>query len=362
MVIDCHGHYTTAPKALQTYRDAQIAGLKDASRVPTKGTVTISDDEIRDSLEQAQLKLQRERGTDVTIFSPRASAMAHHIGDLTTSLHWSQHCNDLIHRVCMLYPDRFVGVCQLPQSPGAPLTTSIQELERCITELGFIGCNLNPDPSGGHWTAPPLTDRAWYPLYEKMVELDVPAMVHVSSSCNPNFHATGAHYINADTTAFMQFLTADLFKDFPSLRFVIPHGGGAVPYHWGRYRGLAQDMKRPPLGELIRDNVFFDTCVYHLPGIELLLKVVPADNILFGSEMVGAVRGIDPETGHYFDDTKRYLDNIPSLTAEAARKIFEGNARKVYPRITALIGSAKSGESRGSGGSGGSGASSGSGQ
>ena len=117
---------------------------------------------------------------------------------------------------------------------------------------------------------PPLTDRWWYPLYEKMVELDVPAMVHVSASCNANFHATGAHYLNADTTAFMQFLTSDLFKDFPILRFIIPHGGGAVPYHWGRYRGLAQDMKRPPLGELLLDNVYFDTCVYHQPGIDLL--------------------------------------------------------------------------------------------
>ena len=234
--------------------------------------------------------------------------MAHHIGDATTSLHWSQHCNDLIARVCALYPDNFVGVCQLPQSPGEPLANCVAELERCVNELGFIGCNLNPDPSGGHWTAPPLTDRYWYPFYEKMVELDVPAMVHVSASCNPNFHATGAHYINADTTAFMQFLAADLFKDFPTLRFIIPHGGGAVPYHWGRYRGLAQDMKRPPLDELVRNNVFFDTCVYHLAGIELLLKIVPLDNILFGSEMVGAVRGIDPETGQFFDDTKRYVD------------------------------------------------------
>jgi hypothetical protein len=144
-----------------------------------------------------------------------------------------------------------------------------------VNELGFVGCNLNPDPSGGHWKEPPLTDRWWYPLYEKMVELDVPAMVHVSTSCNPCFHATGAHYINADTTAFMQFLTSDLFKDFPTLRFIIPHGGGAVPYHWGRYRGLAQDMKRPPLKELLLNNVFFDTCVYHRPGIELLTKVIP---------------------------------------------------------------------------------------
>jgi 4-oxalmesaconate hydratase len=337
MIIDCHGHYTTAPKALQAYRDVQIEGLKDLSRPRTKGRVDISDDDIRQSLESAQLKLQRERGSDVTIFSPRASAMAHHIGDATTSLHWSQQCNDLIHRVCSLYPDNFVGVCQLPQTPGEPLANCAEELERCVKELGFIGCNLNPDPSGGRWTAPPLTDRYWYPFYEKMVELDVPAMVHVSSSCNPNFHATGAHYINADTTAFMQFLTSDLFKDFPALRFIIPHGGGAVPYHWGRYRGLAQDMKRPPLDELIRSNVFFDTCVYHLPGIELLLKVVPADNVLFGSEMVGAVRGIDPETGHYFDDTKRYIDALPTLSAKDRHKILEGNARKVYPRINKLL-------------------------
>ena len=329
MIIDCHGHYTTAPRALQVYRDAQIAGLKNRSNVQSKGVVAISDDEIRESLENAQLKLQRERGTDITIFSPRASAMAHHLGDATTSLYWSQHCNDLIARVCALYPDNFIGVCQLPQSPGVAPAGSVGELERCVNELGFIGCNLNPDPSGGHWTAAPLTDRWWYPLYEKLVELDVPAMVHVSASANPNFHGTGAHYINGDTTAFMQFITSDLFKDFPTLRMIIPHGGGAAPYHWGRYRGLAQDMKKPPLDELLLKNVFFDTCVYHKPGIELLFKVVPIDNILFASEMVGAVRGVDPFTGRYYDDTKFYIDALP-LSDDDRRKVFEGNARRVY--------------------------------
>jgi 4-oxalmesaconate hydratase len=335
MIIDCHGHYTTAPKQLQDYRDAQVAGLKN-STPPSKGTLNITDDEIRESLEGAQLKFQRERGTDVTIFSPRASAMGHHIGNATTSQHWTQHCNDLIHRVCTLYPKNFVGVCQLPQTQGVNPSNSIEELERCVNDYGFVGCNLNPDPSGGNWTAPPLTDKYWYPFYEKMVELDVPAMVHVSATCNPNFHTTGSHYLNADTTAFMQFIQADLFKDFPTLRFIIPHGGGAIPYHWGRYRGLAQDAKRPLLEDMMRNNVFFDTCVYHLPGIELLTKVVPIDNILFGSEMVGAVRGIDPRTGHYYDDTKRYLDALP-LSAEDKKKIFEGNTRKVYPRINKKI-------------------------
>src|SRR5690349_9187860 len=225
MIIDCHGHYTTAPADLQKYRDSQIAGLNDPAHVPQKAQLSISDDQIRESLEGAQLKFQRQRGTDLTIFSPRASAMAHHIGNETTSQNWTQACNDLIKRVCDLYPENFVGVCQLPQSPGVAPGNSAKELERCVKELGFIGCNLNPDPSGGNWTAPPLTDKHWYPLYEKMVEHDVPAMIHVSTSCNPCFHTTGAHYINADTTAFMQLIQGDLFRDFPTLRIVIPHGG-----------------------------------------------------------------------------------------------------------------------------------------
>ena len=334
MIIDCHGHYTTAPDALGAYRERQKAELaEDPLYRHVKGEIRITDDQIRESLEGAQLRLQRERGTDLTIFSPRASWMGHHVGNETTSVAWTEHCNDLICRITELYPENFAGVAQLPQTPGVPPDACIRELERCVEELGFIGCNLNPDPTGGYWTDPPLFDRWWYPLYEKMCELDVPAMIHVSSSCNPHFHFTGAHYINGDTAAFMQLLTSDLFADFPGLKLIIPHGGGAAPFHWGRYRGLAQDMGRPPLDELLLENVFFDTCVYHQPGIDLLTKVIPAKNILFASEMVGAVRGIDPETGFPFDDTKRYVDAADGLGAADKQMIFEDNARRVFSRL-----------------------------
>jgi len=163
----------------------------------------------------------------------------------------------------------------------------------------------------------------------------VPAMIHTSSSCNPAVHHTGAHYINGDTTAFMQLISGDLFKDFPTLKFIIPHGGGAVPYHWGRYRGLAQDMKKLLKDHLLK-NVFFDTCVYHQAGIDLLTKVIPADNILFASEIVGAVKGIDPETGFNYDDTKRYIDSA-ALSAADRKKIYETNAFNVFPRLRAAI-------------------------
>ncbi len=331
MIIDCHGHYTTAPPGLQAFRDAQLARL-DEPAAPEPGPPGISDDEIRESIETNQLRAMRERGADLTLFSPRAVGMAHHIGDEAMSKAWSRVCNDMIHRVVQLFPDHFAGVCQLPQSPGVPVANCIDELTRCVEELGFVGCNLNPDPSGGNWRTRPLTDREWYPFYEKLVELEVPAMIHVSGSCNPNFHHTGAHYINADTTAFMQFVQGDLFGDFPQLRLIIPHGGGAVPYHWGRYRGLADMLGQPALSGHVMKNVFFDTCVYHQPGIDLLFRVIDIDNILFASEMFGAVKGIDPETGHHFDHTKRYIDAL-DISEEDRRKVFERNARRVFPRL-----------------------------
>jgi 4-oxalmesaconate hydratase len=334
LIIDVHGHYTTAPDGLWVWRARQLTRFAN----PTKGKVNISDESIRRSIDGAQLNLQRERGTDIALFSPVAGAMAHHIGNELISRHWTEVCNDLIYRVTQLYPGNFAGVCMLPQSPGVSPATCVGELTRCVEELGFVACNLNPDPSGGYWTAPPLTDRYWYPLYERLVELGVPAMIHVASSCNPVFHGAGAHYINADTSAFMQFIEhPELFEDFPTLKIVIPHAGGAVPFHWGRYRGLALGKGLPELNEWILDNVFFDSCVYQQEGMELLFKTVGVDNVLFGSEMLGAVPGKDPKTERYFDDAKQYIDAISWLADDERKKLFETNARKVYPRLDRFL-------------------------
>ena len=335
MIIDCHGHFTTVPQSFKDWRTAQVEHANDPNAGPKVADASLSDDQLRAAIEGGQLRLQRKRGGDLTLFSPIASMMAHHLGNERTSLEWATLSNDVVARVCGLYPENFAPVCQLPQSPYAPPANSVPELRRCVEDLGFVGCNINPDPSGGYWTGKPFTDREWYPLFEALCELDVPGMVHVAASCNPNFHSTGAHYLNADTTVFMQLLQSNLFKDFPTLRLVIPHGGGAAPYHWGRYRGMSLEMMDRPLEGLL-DNIFFDTCVYHLPGVELLTKVIPADNILFGSEMIGAVKGKDPDTGEFFDDTKRYVDALP-LDQSVRAKIFEQNARRVYPRLDARL-------------------------
>lgn len=331
MIIDCHGHYTTAPGQLGEWRKQQVAAFDSGSSWSSQAPA-IGDDEIRESLESNQLRLMDDRGIDLTVFSPRASFMAHHIGDFAVSSAWARICNDLCARVADLYPDRFAPAAMLPQSPGVDPATCVDEIRRTVAEHDVVAVNLNPDPSGGFWSSPPLTDERWFPIYEAMIEYGLPAMIHVSTSVNPAFHTTGAHYLNADTTAVMQLIEGDLFARFPELQFVIPHGGGAAPYHWGRLRGLAQAMGKPTLDEHLLGNVSFDTCVYHQPGIDELLSVIPTKNVLFASEMVGAVRGIDPTTERYFDDTVAYIEGA-DLTDGQRRAIFSDNVRRIYPRL-----------------------------
>jgi len=143
MIIDIHGHYTTEPPALHLFRDRQLAGLADSARKPTSTDLGISDEVLVRSVEP-QLKLQKDRGSDLTIFSPRASGMAHHVGSEAVSRQWTTICNDLIHRICKPLPDNFVAAGQLPQFPGVSPRSCIPELERVVNELGFVASTLIP--------------------------------------------------------------------------------------------------------------------------------------------------------------------------------------------------------------------------
>ena len=81
---------------------------------------------------------------------------------------------EIVADACRKYPNRFSGLAGIDPTRGI---AGLRELDVAVKEYGFVGCNLNPDPSGGHWDAPPLTDKVWYPVYEKLCELDVPALI-----------------------------------------------------------------------------------------------------------------------------------------------------------------------------------------
>lgn len=333
MIIDIHGHFTTGPAEIEDWRRRQLAAGAAGEALPDPTSIAVSDDDLREAVGSNQVARMDERGIDVTLISPRASRMGHHLGDGATSRDWARVCNHLISRIRDLFPGRFHAVAMLPQSPGVGLDESLAEIDRAHAEGGIVGVNVNPDPSGGHWTEPGLGEKYWYPLWEKLCDLQLPAMVHVSASAIPSVHAEGAFYLHADTTAFLQLASApQVFTDFPDLKIVVPHGGGAVPYHWGRFRGLIQAQGGASLEERVFGNVFFDTCVYEPAGLAHLVRTIPTSSILFASETFGAVRGIDPVTGRAFDETLTVLRGL-DLPEEDFAAITELNAKSVYPRI-----------------------------
>ena len=112
-IIDVHGHFTSAPPELAGIRAAQLTELNK----PRKHSLDLPDDKVAAAV-QKQLSAMDSRGITHILFSPTASKMGHMIGDKRISLYWSQVNNDLIAQVCRLYPDKFSGICQLPQSPA----------------------------------------------------------------------------------------------------------------------------------------------------------------------------------------------------------------------------------------------------
>jgi len=156
MIIDAHAHYTTAPPELQAYRGRQIMNLAN----PPRPRLQISDEQLERSMRN-QFKRMQDSGIDRLMFSPQASAMGHHFGSELISRYWTEACNDLIARVARLWPDKLSPVCQLPQSPGVGPKSWIEELERCVTELGFVACNINPDVAGGREPFTPSLGDEW---------------------------------------------------------------------------------------------------------------------------------------------------------------------------------------------------------
>lgn len=323
MIIDAHGH-TSAPAEIYLYQSKLIASRGYPIQTPPK----VSDDLLETSL-QKHIALLDEVGTDLQLISPRPYQMMHSIGPGTIVHKWTSYVNDIIARQVSLHPDRFAGVAGLPQVPGEPIENCLPELERAVKELGMVGILINPDPmEGGYPQAPGLGDEYWYPLYEKMVELDVPALIHSTSCCNPRVSYT-LHFINEESIAIMSLLDNKVFEKFPKLKIVVGHSGGAIPYHMGRFRAWRLRKNESDFDTDLK-KLYFETCNYSKESLELLFKVIGTDNVLFGTEKPGTASAKDPKTGRWMDDLKPIVESIQFLTDEDKKKIFEGNAKKLY--------------------------------
>jgi 4-oxalmesaconate hydratase len=329
MIIDCHGH-VSPPQELWVYK-AKLSAHRGAHG---RGSVEVTDEEIIAALHKKEmapcghLECLDEIGTDLQLISPRPFQMMHSEESAKLVQWWTEEVNNIIHRQTQLLPDRFVGIAGLPQSAGHPIEIVLPELERCVTRLGFKGVLLNPDPYENRGTkAPPMGDRYWYPLYEKLCELDVPAHIHATNSWNAEREPYSLHFINEETTAVYGFVKSSVFDDFPDLKIVVSHGGGAIPYQIGRFE--AGMRGKSSFRDKLR-NLYFDTVLYSPEALKLLVDVVGADRCVYATECPGTGSSIDPRTGRSFDNVKAHFDAMESLSSEDRQLIYEGNARRIF--------------------------------
>jgi OH-DDVA meta-cleavage compound hydrolase len=329
LIIDIHAHFT-APDELFAYK-ANLLASRGAGRAGLK----LSDEKILAALNKpvhggaSHLQQLKEVGTDMQIISPRPYQLMHSEKPERVVRYFAEACNDLTARQCQLFPETFVGMACLPQNMGVDLKGCIEELERCVKELGMVGCLLNPDPHENLPPEPPgLGEEYWYPLYEKLVEFDVPALVH-GAGCRANRHSYTLNFILEESIAILNLLESNVFQDFPKLKLIICHGGGAIPYQIGRF--LAGKTKRSSMSfeESLR-QLYFDSALYTQDALEMLFRWATPARCMFGTERPGAGTAKDPKTGKWMDDTAPMINSIASLTAKDKKDIFEDNARRVF--------------------------------
>ncbi|BCB77896.1 amidohydrolase family protein [Phytohabitans flavus] len=331
MLIDVHGH-VSAPPELYAYK-ATLLSHRGSHRNSGAG---ISDDRLREALRApnpsfggvSHLAHLDEAGIDLQLISPRPFQMMHSESPGFLVDWFTAETNDVIARVCALEPGRFRGIAGLPQTMETGPEAWAAELRRCVTEHGFVGALVNPDPYEGTKQPPRLSDRFWYPLWEALCELDVPGVIH-SAGCRPPARENySMHFIQEETLAVDALLQSSVFKDFPTLKILVSHGGGAIPFQRGRFAASA--IRR---GERLEDGLrqmYFDTCLYTADAIEFLVRAVGVDRCLFGSEKPGTGSVRDPKTGRWMDDIHSLIRDIAAFTDEDRDRLFESNARTLF--------------------------------
>ncbi|HSZ40490.1 MAG TPA: amidohydrolase family protein [Trebonia sp.] len=272
-----------------------------------------------------------DRDIDVQIIGPRPFLM---LGWMEPHLlpSWTRYVNDMIHQQCQLVPDRFLGAAMLPQHSDAPdLSNCLDELNRCVTELGFAAAYVSPDP-GGRRTTPGMHEDYWYPLYARVQELGIPLIVHGTNSLDPRFRVVPHNYqLGFYTEQYLagQFLShGDVFERFPELKVIICHCGGGLD----RFIPTDPHIAQKDLSE----NLFYDTCAYDLNFLEAAIKQRGVPRLLFGSEAPGSGRAVRPETGRTSDDLVPIIGAFDFITEDDKIKIFNENPARVVPALAKI--------------------------
>lgn len=333
-VLDVHGHVSVPQSAnsLLVFMTGSNTPADSPIGRPASGPFAVSEQDFRAAAARHVAYLD-ERLIDVQVIGPRPFlTMGWMEPHLTPA--WARYVNDMIHQQCVFYPDRFLGACQLPQLSDAPdLSNCLAELNRCVTEYGFVAAYASPDPAGRS-TTPGMHEPYWYPLYERCCELAVPVIVHGTNSLDPRFRVVPHNYqLGFVTEQYLagQFLShGDVFERYPDLKVIICHCGGALDRFIPTDPHLAQKD--------LSNNLFYDTCGYDTAFLEAAIRQRGVDRMCFGTEAPGSGRAIRPETGRTCDDLVPVIDSFGFLSEQDKVRIFHRNPAKVIPALAKTAG------------------------
>lgn len=324
MVIDMHAHWLSS--GLKEWGFSLIS-LRNASASakPLKGV---------DEENQANIQCMDERGIDLQILSIRPVSMLSGENPMI-NIPWCIVFNNVIAEAVKRRPDRLRGMATLPQSD---MKAAVEELERAVKELGLVGAIVNPNPKGDE-SVPPLDDEHWFPLYAKAQELDVPLFLHASYLTGPRYRRYRLSYMLGqpleETIAGPTLVYGGVLEQFPKLKLILAHGGGGTTFQIGRYLNppgreeahLYGSKYKGPFLEGYK-KLYFDGTLYTKEALELLIRVVGPERVLFGTETPG--RGSFKYEGRMLDDLKPVVESIEWLSAAQKKMILEDNAKKVF--------------------------------
>jgi aminocarboxymuconate-semialdehyde decarboxylase len=260
-------------------------------------------------------------GIDIQVISLSPYQLFHWVGgDLGVAVF--QTINDDLAKLVSETPDRFIGLGSLPmQDP----TAAIQELRRCVSELGFPGVEM-----ATHIEGVEISSREFDPMWEVVEELGVVVFIHPTGFTEPRrlldhyFINTVGHPLE-ETLCAGRLIFDGVMERFPGLKFVFSHGGGYLPMYGGRFdhayharEDVRQGLPRPPSEYL--SMFYFDTMVFEPDQLEFLITKYGPDHVLLGTDYPYDMGETDP---------LGLLARVPGLGEDERDLIAGGNAARL---------------------------------
>lgn len=327
-VYDVHGHVSHpfgGMGRMMLFMQAMNTPLPSPIGTPGAADAGLGEEDFAVTVGRHVAQLD-DRGIERQVIGPRPFLMLGFTGDHIVPA-WTRMVNDAIHQQCQMHPDRFIGAAQLPQQAHAPDTTHcLDELHRCVDELGFQGVYVSPDPEGER-NSPGLHETYWDPLYEACQERGLPIIVHGTNCNDPRFapvpHSYQLGFVSEQYWANQILSHSDVFERFPELKVIICHCGGALD------RWIPND---PHLSQKdLSNNLFYDTCAHDEPYLECAIKQRTPARMCFGSEVPGSGGALRQDSGRPADDLVPIIGGFEFLSEEEKATIFCHNPLRLFP-------------------------------